>query len=176
MDKKKEKIIIKLIDEDITLYSIGHLDMELLRKWKNENKDYFFYNKEISPSEQLEWFEGYLERKEDYIFIIEYKGIKIGCIGFRVSKNLVDVYNVILGNKKFSKKGLMSSALKLMCSYIIDKYNLNITLKVLAGNKVAIKWYRKNGFIEKSSKDNYIFMELILKNFDYTEYKLGHSS
>lgn len=172
MDKKKEKIIIKSIKENITLYSIEHLDIELLRFWKNENKDYFFYNKEISPSEQWEWFEGYLERKEDYIFIIEYKGKKIGCIGFRIIDNLIDVYNSILGDKKFSKKGLMSLALKLMCSYIIDEYKMNITLKVFAANKAARNWYRKNGFIEKSSKDNYIFMELILKSFDYTEYKL----
>lgn len=160
----------------ITLQTIGKEDIELLRKWKNENKDYFFYNKEISPSEQLEWFDSYLERKEDYIFIIDYKGIKIGCIGFRLVNNQIDVYNVIQGDKRFSRQGLMSLALKLMCSYIIDNYNLNITLKVLTKNKIARAWYEKNGFSEKENKKNYVFMELFLNNFDYTEYKLGHSS
>lgn len=172
----KPSFEILSLKNEITLRTINRMNIELLRKWKNKNRDYFFYNKEIKPSEQLKWFEGYLERKEDYIFIIEYKGKKIGCIGFRKIDNLIDVYNAILGDKKFSKKGLMSLALKLMCSYIIDEYNMNITLKVLAGNEVARKWYRKNGFIEKSSKDNYIFMELILKDFDYTEYKLKPSS
>lgn len=172
----KQDFKILSLKNKITLQTIGKEDIELLRKWKNENKDYFFYNKEISPSEQLEWFDSYLERKEDYIFIIDYKGIKIGCIGFRVIDTQIDIYNVILGDKMFSRQGLMSLALKLMCSYVIDEYDMNITLKVLAANKAARKWYRKNGFIEKSSKDNYIFMELMLKDFDYTEYKLKYSS
>ncbi len=168
----RQNFKILSLGNKITLWTISREDIELLRKWKNENKDYFFYSKEISSSEQLKWFDGYLERKEDYIFVIEYNGIKIGCIGFRVIDTQIDIYNVILGDKRFGRQGLMSLALKLMCSYIINNYNLNITLKVLAENKIARVWYRKNGFIEKVSKNNYVFMELFLNNLDYIEYKL----
>ena len=117
-----------------------------------------------------------MSRREDYIFLVKYKSNKIGCIGFRVLDNLIDIYNAILGDIKYSKKGLMSLALKLMCSYVVDEYKMAITLKVLAGNELARKWYRKNGFIEKYSKDNYIFMELILKKLNHTEFKLKQSS
>jgi RimJ/RimL family protein N-acetyltransferase len=81
----------------------------------------------------------------------------------------------MLGNKRFAGKGLMSLALRLMCSYIIDKYNLNITLKVIADNKIAKAWYKKNGFAEKVSRNDYVFMELLLNNFNYIEYKLKYN-
>ncbi|OFW64529.1 MAG: hypothetical protein A2Z35_04995 [Actinobacteria bacterium RBG_19FT_COMBO_36_27] len=168
----KLNLEIRFKKDLITLNSITKEDLELLRNWKNKNKNYFFYKKNISIGEQLIWFEEYLEREEDYIFIIKHKETKIGCMGFRVQGKLVDIYNIILGDIKFGGKGLMGIALGLMCSYIIDKYNNIITVKVLENNYNAIEWYRKNGFIEKSKRKDYVFMELDLNNFIYREYKI----
>ncbi len=168
----KQNLEIKLINNAISLDSIGRKDLDLIRRWKNKNKKYFFYKKDISPKEQLVWFEGYLSRKKDYIFIIKYRDEKIGCIGFRVLGKLVDIYNVILGNKNFGGKDIMSTALGLMCSYIIDNYREIITVKVLKNNYNAIKWFKRNNFIECETKKDYIAMELDSIGFLHKEFKI----
>lgn len=167
----KQKIKIKSSEGDIILNTIEKNDIELLRKWKNNNRKYFFYNKIIKAQQQVEWYHSYLNNTDDYIFLVEYAGSKIGCIGFRLMDDVIDIYNVILGNKEFGERGIMGRALKLMCSYIMDNYNKEITLKVLSENKARL-WYLKNGFEEIEEKDNYVFMKLNINKFKYLKYNL----
>jgi RimJ/RimL family protein N-acetyltransferase len=167
----KNKIKIKSYKNDIILNTIGKKDIELLRKWKNENRKYFFYNKIINAHEQVKWYDSYLKKAEDYIFLVEYEGSRVGCIGFRLIDDNIDIYNVILGNKEFGGRGIMGKALRLLCSYIIDNYNKEITLKVLIENKARL-WYMKKGFMDVSREDNHIFMKLNINKFEYLKYNL----
>lgn len=169
---KKVNFEILSSESKIVLYTVKRRDVELLRVWKNENRNSFFYNKVISPEEQLRWFKKYLYTEDDYIFIIKYKKHKIGCLGFRLIGDLIDIYNVILGNKKFGAKGIMSKASRLMYSYILDNYDKEITLKVLLDNVKAKSWYINNGFIEVSKEDGFVIMKLDLDNFNYSKYSV----
>lgn len=165
----RSKIEITSIERDITLETISREDIELLREWKNKNKKSFFYNKVITPGQQKEWYEDYLKRTDDYMFIIRFRSNMIGCMGFRVSGGLIDIYNVILGKKEFGGKGLMSRALRLLCSYIIDNFKEDIRLDVLSDNK-AKKWYSNNGFIETDIQDDFISMKLDINKFKNLKY------
>jgi len=78
---------------------------------------------------------------------------------------------VILGNKEYGGRSIMSKALRLLCSYIMDNYNKEITLKVLSENK-AILWYIKNGFMETSKEDSHILMKLNINKFKYLKYNI----
>ncbi|OFW64980.1 MAG: hypothetical protein A2Z35_01625 [Actinobacteria bacterium RBG_19FT_COMBO_36_27] len=171
MTAGKNKIKIKSYKNDIILGTIEKKDIELLRKWKNDNRKYFFHKKIINAEQQIKWYDNYLKNTKDYIFLVEYKGINVGCIGFRLIDDNIDIYNVILGNKEFGGRGIMSRALKLMCSYIMDNYNKEITLKVLSKNK-ARSWYLKNGFEEIGEEDSYVFMKLSINKFEYLKYNL----
>jgi len=126
------------------LRPITHKDIEKLRIWRNDNKDAFFYNKVINKKEQIEWFEGYLKRIDDHLYIIEYQNNDIGCIGYRPFEDYIELYNVILGNKKYLRKGLMSKALRLLVK-IIGK---EVIVRIVKNNKKAIAFYTKNGFKE----------------------------
>ena len=77
----------------------------------------------------------------------------------------------ILGNKKFRGRGIMSKALKLLCSYVMDNYNKEITLMVLPKNKARI-FYLKNNFEEVSREEKYILMKLNINKFEYLKYNL----
>ncbi len=171
MGKKVNFEIISL-ENEIILQTIKEGDVELLRLWKNENRNAFFYDKIISPKKQLRWFKKYLYSEDDYIFTVKYKEHKIGCLGFRLLGDFIDIYNVILGNKKFGGKGLMGKASRLMYSYILDNYVKEITLKVLSGNIKAKSWYTNNGFIKVSKEDNCVIMKLDLDNFNYCKYSI----
>ena len=81
-------------------------------------------------------------------------------MGIRALKNQWDIFNVILGEKSFSKKGIMSKAFKKMLVFAQQNKNLNISLKVLKDNP-AIQWYEKIGFSFLREEKNYL--ELIYK-------------
>lgn len=158
-------------DAKVVLVSISSNDIEKIRIWKNEHRNSFFYNKIITSEEQIKWFENYLKRENDFIFVVSFKNKDIGCIAFREINRLIDIYNVILGDKSFGGKGLMSIANRLMCSFIMDNYNEEITVKVLKTNP-AIKWYLKNNFYETDIEDNYMLLKLDTIKFKKISYKL----
>jgi len=163
----------KLVSEklNITLKTISENDIEKIRVWKNEHRFSFFYKKIITHEEQLKWFKEYLSRNNDLIFIISYLGKDVGCIAFRELNNIIDIYNVILGDKKFGGRGIMSIANSIMCSYIIDNFNKEITVKVLKTNS-ALKWYLKNNYSIIDEIDDYILLKLDTNNFNKVYYKV----
>lgn len=141
------KLIIYNKDKSLRLRNIEIEDNEFLRLWKNRNKKSFFYQEEISKKQQLEWFKSYLEREKDYMFIVEefidreYQ--PFGCMGFRLNKDHIDLYNIIRG--KSSLHCSMFKAMHVMLNYIIKNFDLIITCDVLKDNS-AVSWYKKCGF------------------------------
>ncbi len=140
----------------ILLEKISKDDIEILRIWKNKNKKYFFYKDNITKEQQEKWFEEYLKRKDDFIFIINVNYVKAGCIGFRLIDKFIDIYNVIMDDD-YKSKGIMSIAFKILYRFIRQRYNNAVTVKVL-NNNPAVKWYREIGFRKISKEKDYILM------------------
>ena len=163
----KDNIVIsENSDSSLVLRNIEQKDQNMLRQWKNKNRDYFFFKDEINAEMQQIWFEKYLNDSNNFLFAVEYNMTLIGCMGFKVTPEGADVYNIILGNDSFAKSGIMSKAMKIMCSYILEIGIDKVFLKVLQSNKIAYEWYLKNSFSKKYSSEDYHFLELDMKNFD----------
>lgn len=142
----KEKFILESAGLVVALRTAVESDGEDLRRWKNANRHFFFYQEIISVEQQQQWLRGYRERADDWMFIVLNDERAIGCMGFRVlNDQRIDIYNVILGDPGFGGKGLMSQAMRLMCSYIVAQFQTEILAKVLNSNP-AQAWYLKNGF------------------------------
>ncbi|MBG0764705.1 MAG: GNAT family N-acetyltransferase, partial [Tissierellales bacterium] len=121
--------------------SVEEKDAETLRNWKNEHKEHFFFKKEISKDDQLIWFKTFHERLNDFMFIIEDKNQPIGCIGARLYQESIDIYNVILGDKKYKGKHVMKNALWATVSFSnLIYYSKPVRVKVLTTNP-AREWY-----------------------------------
>lgn len=146
-------------NSSVILHSIRRSDIEDLRQWKNNHRGSFFYKEIISPESQDRWYKGYLERTEDFMFVILAESRPVGCIGFRRIEDRIDVYNVILGVPEMGKKGYMSHALRMMCVYAKKLYPGSISLQVLSDNP-AIHWYRRNGFADTGKNADHTCMEL----------------
>jgi ribosomal protein S18 acetylase RimI-like enzyme len=148
----------------LALRSISVGDLENLRQWKNANRQYFFYKGIISPEDQRRWFEGYLLREHDHMFIVAAQGVDIGCMAFRQMEKGGDIYNVILGPPEFGGHGWMAKAFHIMCSYAIDKYPTRLAAKVLCDNP-ALEWYCRNGFQRVADFPDYV--EIVLDRAQY---------
>jgi ribosomal protein S18 acetylase RimI-like enzyme len=130
---------------NVALRSAGPQDLDNLRVWKNRNKEGFFFQGEITPQMQRDWYAAYLSRERDFMFIVESEAVAVGCMAFRVEElGAIDAYNIIAAPEG-AGKGLMKAALAIMCSYAAQRYGPDIGCLVLKNNP-AVGYYRACGF------------------------------
>jgi ribosomal protein S18 acetylase RimI-like enzyme len=141
------------------LRTVLPFDSDKLRIWKNEHRHFFFYQDLISPEDQERWFEGYLAREHDYMFMVITQGQDIGCMGFRLLGDTCDIYNVISGLPQMRGSGFMRQGFHIMCSYALSHYRTRISAKVIHGNP-AIGWYSRNGYRKVAEYKDYLEMEI----------------
>jgi ribosomal protein S18 acetylase RimI-like enzyme len=142
----------------IALRAVGPEDLDNLRNWKNENRRSFFFQGIISPEGQRQWFEGYLKREHDYMFLVLSEGRTAGCMGFRLLEGKGDIYNVILAVPEMGGRGVMGRAFNIMCSHALKNYPSGLGLKVLIDNP-ARGWYLRNGFREIEAREDHLVLE-----------------
>ena len=162
MNNNFKKPEIKLIvnnDPRLIIRSIKIKDIEILRNWKNQNKNFFFTKKAISIPQQKKWFQLYNQQTYDLMFMVVFEEENFGCMGMRWIKNNWDIYNVMLGNKKYGSKGYMGQAFKVMTNLAKELKIGPIKLNVIKRNP-AIKWYEKQGFKIINSYKRYHIMIL----------------
>jgi RimJ/RimL family protein N-acetyltransferase len=139
---------------EVKIRLIGQSDLKDLLLWKNSHRKFFFHQKLINESQHLNWYQSYLSGEDNLMFIVEVFNVSIGCMGIRKFESDWDIYNVILGDKSYSKKGYMGKALQQMISLAISQSNLPVRLKVLTDNP-AISWYKANFFVVTCEKSNF---------------------
>lgn len=171
----KDLKILQDENKGLVLRAITSNDLEDLRIWKNVNRHVFFYQDVIETEQQKAWFQSYLKEPFNFMFVIDYNGSAIGCIGFRLNSGVADIYNVILGKEEYKGKGLMSLGLRMIISYAIDVYASEITVKVLKSNIIGQGFYLKNSFKVSHEADNYILMKLPIKGFQRVKVKYNET-
>lgn len=140
------------------LESIGEKDLENLRVWKNNNRKRFFFQEIINPDQQKKWFQQYKKKEKDFIFMIRCnEGKDIGCLGYRVEDDEIDIYNVMRGETG-NRNIAIHDAMHFMITYIMQNYNMPIKCDVLKDNP-AVNWYGKCGFAIREEREYYV-MEL----------------
>jgi dTDP-4-amino-4,6-dideoxygalactose transaminase/ribosomal protein S18 acetylase RimI-like enzyme len=143
----------------VRLRLAGAGDSELLRTWKNRHKASFFHQQDITPEQQAKWFEGYLQRPDDFQYVVEEEAefqswAPIGIVAGRLLDGTVDLYNIMRGRESTLGLGKIGEALTLMCQAIQDRYREPITCKVLADNP-ARGWYEQLGFAVAETHEGY---------------------
>jgi len=133
--------------------SLTRDEIEIIRLWKNKNREFFFFSDEISKDMQLNWFESYQTRIDDFMFVIWLDEQPLGVIGLRDIDGIWDIYNVIRGNDTLKGSGYMHKALRIIIDFALEKNDKPITLKVLKNNP-AVAWYLRNGFEVRKELEN----------------------
>jgi RimJ/RimL family protein N-acetyltransferase len=132
--------------DPIGLRLAGAEDQDHLRDWRNAHARRFYQQSHVSDESQRRWFEAYLDRPDDFLFMVMEAGHAIGCMGIRFLDREWEVYNVIRGVESTCSKGLMSSALAMMLEFAWRSRPVPVRVEVLADNP-ALAWYLRNGFV-----------------------------
>lgn len=127
------------------LRSVNAGDQDLLRTWRNATRGSFFQTAEVDADGQKRWFQGYLGRSDDFLFMIMAGDAPVGCAGVRQRDGGWDVYNVIRGVRTAASRGFMGRGLSLAVAFARERLELPVTAVVLAANP-AVAWYLRQGF------------------------------
>jgi RimJ/RimL family protein N-acetyltransferase len=144
---------------EVSLRTAAPSDCEDLRAWKNDHRQYFFFQDIITPEMQQKWFAAYQDRPDDFMFMVLDRGQAVGCMAFRLRDEQADVYNVILGSPQHGGRGVMAKAMALMCSFARERLNRPVVARVLKVNP-AMGWYQRRGFAIEAEEDVHYFIRL----------------
>ena len=81
----------------------------------------------------------------------------VGCMGYRLVSDVVDVYNVIRGDADRAH-GVMHRALLALLWAAKERHpESEIIVRVVLGNP-AISWYERCGFVEVERREDHVAM------------------
>ncbi len=163
---RKETYIMKkeyiLHDEEkkITIRTITNNDIELIRYWRNDEsiRSCFVDSKIISSSQQQNWYEGYKNKKDDYMFIIELEQKPVGSIAlYHITSTTAEYGRLMIGEKMALGKGVAQTASKLIIQFAEILGIECIYLEVFKSNIVAYNLYLKVGFKDIEHNDTLMY-------------------
>lgn len=145
----------------IRLRPVAKKDLEFCRALRNENRYACFYQKEISKKEQKKWWGLYCSEPGE-LFVVEkrvgFRYARIGCVGYKIRDDFVDLYNVMLLHK-WRGQGIVPLAIGMLKTVLPDECKwMPIGVYVLRSNYDEYKWYLRNGFLVVSESDTYYLM------------------
>ena len=173
---KNDRFRLKTADGSppVLLRCIGREDIEDLRLWKNANRRWFFHKDQITAPAQKAWFEGYLRRDDDFLFVAEIAGRRAGFIGFRLIEGVADIYAVI-ARPRSGGRAILDRALRLMVSYIESERTARIACKLLYGDP-ALNCFLEQGFRIASKEKGHDALELDAARFQPLRYEKAPKS
>jgi RimJ/RimL family protein N-acetyltransferase len=145
---KKGRIHLRLLEES---------DLPMTLKWRNQDhiRKWFIHSEVLSINQHQEWFDGYLQRDNDYLFIIEEtrdvnKPVgQLSLYNIDWASNCAEYGRLLIGEADARGKGIAQEASFLLLHYAFKELKLKeIELAVSNDNKPAIAVYRACGFQE----------------------------
>lgn len=151
-------------NEGIRLREIRKSDLERVRIWRNLPliRQWFFHDKVISKEEQEKWYKQYLNKINDYYYIIEDKiqGYgPIGTLGFYfLDDGGVEFGRFMIGHGDAVGKGYGHKIMSIFHELVFDELGVDyVYLEVYCHNIAAIRIYQKAGYeiVGKMNKNKF---------------------
>ena len=137
---------------------ITESDTDMVLNWRNnpDIKKYFFYRKDITRQEHLNWLRNKVDKGFviQFIVIVKKTDTPIGSVYFRDIDHETKSaeYGIFIGEKEARGKGYGLEIATRMISYFFEvlKYE-KLYLQAVSSNFTAIKCYSKAGFTVSST-------------------------
>lgn len=158
----------KYLSHRVQLRPLEQEDIEPLRILRNQNRQYFLSQQEITKKEQEEWYRSYLTRMNDIMFKIaknDAPSVFIGAIAlYDIDMELktAEFGRVVVDKVKAPETGIGTEAVRAICLFGFNELHLEkIVCEVLMTNERAIKAYQNVGFHIVTEREGMYHMELL---------------
>jgi RimJ/RimL family protein N-acetyltransferase len=160
-----KRCIAPLEEGVVRLRLLEASDLQTTLSWRNQNRQWFFNSAPISAAEHRAWFDQYLERDDDYVFIIEQLSENRAPVG-QVALYNIDWENrraeygrLLIGEPWARRKGMARKATEILLEYAFTSLGIDaIQLEVLQANSPALSLYTRCGFVQTAAHGNIIIM------------------
>ena len=140
-------------------------DLPLTLGWRNtpEIRCCFRTPDIIQMDGHRAWFNEYLIRSDDHMFIIESEDIPVGQIGlYHIADDRTEAEfgRLMIGDRASQGRGIARAASTMIVDYAFGSLGLNrLFLEVRADNEKAIGLYHRIGFKDTHTEDGFLSME-----------------
>ena len=122
------------------LRPLAEPDLDTIRLLRNRNRQFFFYDAEISPAQQAAWFRSLRDNPIDF-YVIEEDGAVVGTISANTYPEGIEIGNLLL-DESARGKGYMRDAVRQLTTEPGHYF-----AKVKVGNTPSIAVFIDTGFI-----------------------------
>lgn len=160
-----------LVSGRVRLRLLEEADLPMTLAWRNQDhiRKWFFHSDIITPVQHRQWWEGYTDRDDDFVFVIEETETLKTAVGqvslYRIDWDLrsAEFGRLLIGDTRATGQGLATAASARLLAEATQRWKLErIRLEVQCGNGAAIKIYRHCGFrADASTADGVCAMTLV---------------
>jgi diamine N-acetyltransferase len=151
----------------VRLRPLAQDDLPVTLAWRNEAsiRKWFFSSQVVTPQQHHDWFEHYLTRDNDFVYIIEEILVLKKAIGqlsiydIDWDQKQAEFGRFMIGETAALGQGLAKEATRLLVEFAESEWGLEqIYLEVYADNLSAIALYQRCGFFMISSSKGIVRM------------------
>jgi diamine N-acetyltransferase len=146
-----------LTGDRVRLRLLEEADLPRTLAWRNQPhiRRWFVNGEVITPEQHGRWFDGYRERNDDYVFIIEEAALPRRPVGqvslyhIEWDRRRAEFGRLLIGEADATGRGLAREATALLIAHATTTWGIReIELEVFADNARAIALYSAQGFRE----------------------------
>ncbi|TIP03030.1 MAG: GNAT family N-acetyltransferase [Mesorhizobium sp.] len=138
-------------------------DLETILAWRNrdEARVWFKNSGKIAFDAHLAWYRSYLQKEDDFFFLVEANGEPVGQCGvYHIDNGSAEIGRFLVA-PEMAGKGYIGRSCAEIIRFGTGFLNLSyLFLEVMEENAKAIRVYTRQGFAEESRKDGLIRMGL----------------
>lgn len=156
----------------VALRPLTRQDALKLRALRNRNSKFFLTQQQITEEQQLNWFQNYLLRENDYMFAItlrdkpeEFCGA-IGIYNLDKRDHTGESGRVIIDKELVLQKGIGTLAICAAYRFAFEQLGLRkVFAQILPDNIASIRAHEKAGYVLSGKKDDCLLYEITAEHY-----------
>ncbi len=167
-------LVAPIVGPRVRLRPLAEGDLPLTLAWRNQDpiRRWFVHSELLTWEQHRSWFARYLERDDDFLFLIEETSqLKkpVGQVGlYRIDRQArcAEYGRIMIGEPDAQGQGLAAEATAALLDFAFREWNLHtIELEVFADNERALRIYLRNGFESVELREGLLRMRLTPERF-----------
>ena len=159
--------IAPLVSERVRLRLLEEADLTTTLAWRNQDgiRKWLFDSERIMPDQHRRWYLQYVDRDDDFVFVIEETQMlkrpvgQVALYNVNWAQRRAEFGRLLIGDGAAARKGLAREATHCLVDAALDGWQIDeIYLNVLTTNDKAIAAYKATGFVVEATTGSQLRM------------------